>query len=220
MELALRIICCAVAGIACGYFVRAWARQLAAQRGLHYTLSPQSEHLLCTAMALPGGAVGALTSGIAAPLIALVLLCICGTVSLMDWLWRIIPNQTVLAVMGLKLLLGAAALVKLPGIPAFGTVQSLIGLFACLAVFFLPALLGHSVGAGDVKLAAAMGFLLGIHNALLGVVIMGLLVIGYMFVQRRMPLLTFLKSDIPMGPFIAAGMFTAFLGSAQIPALL
>ena len=122
------------------------------------------------------------------------------------WLCRIIPNPTVLAIFALKLLLIAGALLNIPGAPSFGLLSSLGGMVFCFLVFSAPALMGKQVGAGDIKLAAAMGFLLGFGSSLLAVPFMGLLILGCSMVQRQMPLLAFLKTDIPMGPFIAAGM--------------
>ena len=69
----------------------------------------------------------------------------------------------------------------------------------------------YALRAARHKLAAAMGFLLGFGNALLAIVVMGVLMLGYSMAQRKMPLLTFLKTDIPMGPFISAGMMFAWM---------
>ena len=133
------------------------------------------------------------------------------TVAVSDGLCRIIPNPTVLAVFSAALARIAASLLHLPGAPGFGLLSSLGGMVFCFAVFFAPGLMGKRVGAGDIKLAAAMGFLLGFGNALLAIVVMGVLMLGYSMAQRKMPLLTFLKTDIPMGPFISAGMMFAWM---------
>ena len=142
---------------------------------------------------------------------ALAVLTIGLTLAVADWLCRIIPNPTVLAVFGLKLLLMAAALLHIPGAPTFRVLSSLIGMVFCLLVFSAPGLMGKRVGAGDIKLAAAMGFLLGLQTTLIAIVIMGVLMLGYSVFQRKMPLLVFLKTDIPMGPFLAAGMLLAWM---------
>ena len=216
MELVIRILICALGGLGCGLVSRCWAERLQAERGLAPAMPTRSERMLNAAMAVPGGALGALTMGTAQPAVGLALLTICGTVSLTDWTHRIIPNQAVLALLGLKLLslLPAAAGVK--GVPAFGLVSSLIGLVGCFLVFLLPGFFGKQVGAGDVKLAAAVGFLLGLRGALLAIIVMGLLVLGYSMVQKRMPILKFLKTNIPMGPFIAAGALVSFLGAGYL----
>ena len=105
----------------------------------------------------------------------------------------------------------AAALLHIPGAPTFRVLSSLIGMVFCLLVFSAPGLMGKRVGAGDIKLAAAMGFLLELQTTLIAIVVMGVLMLGYSVFQRKMPLLVFLKTDIPMGPFLAAGMLLAWM---------
>lgn len=64
-----------------------------------------------------------------------------------------------------------------------GFLQAVIGLFAGLAIFFLPFAMG-GMGAGDVKLMGAIGALMGwqfsvmtaIYSALVG----GMMVLGYL----------------------------------------
>ena len=213
MTLILRILVFSLAGAACGLVARAWISRLQLRRDLPHGLSRRGEWLLAGATAVSGGVLGGLTTGSAYPACGLLLLCICGAVTVMDWTSRIIPNQTVLALLGLKLLTALPAFARVPGFPPFQPLQSLIGLGACFLLFCLPGFFGRHVGAGDIKLAAAMGFLLGLNHALLAVIIMGLLVVGYSLVQNRMPMLKFLKTNIPMGPFITVGMFTAYAGA-------
>ena len=130
-------------------------------------------------------------------------------VAVSDWLCSIIPNPTVLTVLGLKIVLIAAALLHLPSAPSFDVLSALGGMAFCFLVFSAPSLMGKRIGAGDIKLAAAMGFLLGFGDSLLAIFFMGLLMLAYCVFQRKMPLLAFLKSNITMGPFIAAGMMIA-----------
>ncbi len=207
----LRMICFALIGAACGAGAAVWIGRLQDARGLKHTLGKRAAGLVTLIAALVSAAVGAATTGLVLRVCTVALLLICIAVSVMDWDYRIIPNQTVLAVLGLKLLLAVGGLTGLPGVPSFGLADALLGFGACFLVFALPGMFGKRVGAGDIKLAAAMGFLLGIQNALLSIVIMGALILGYALVQRRIPVVKFLKTDIPMGPFLTAGMFTAFL---------
>lgn len=215
-QLVGRIIACAVGGVLAALVSRCWVQRLQRQRELEYFLSRRTELLLLAAMALLGAVIGGVTHGLAAPILALALLTVCLTASVIDWTYRLIPNQTVLAVLGLKAALCVLALLRIPGLPPVNLIQSFVGLVVCFAAFFLPGLFGKAVGAGDVKLAAALGFFLGFDHALLGIVIMGLLVLAYMLVQRRVPIVRFLKTNIPMGPFITAGMFLAFLRTAPM----
>ena len=211
-----RIVCCGLAGAGCTYVSRLWIKKLQAQRGLSYDLSRKSELLLLAAMTLSGAAAGALSDQVHTLFCAMALLIIGATVSVIDSSHRIIPNPTVLAVILLKLISGIPVLSGPTSNPPLEVGRSLAGLAACFAIFALPGLFGKNVGAGDIKLAAAMGFLLGIDKALLGIALMGLLVLAYTLYQNQLPFLNFIKSSIPMGPFIAAGMFAAYIGADYI----
>ncbi len=211
MQTGIRILMGAAVGALCGWASLFWAGRLLQNRGREERLGETVQKLLVIASGLCGGFIGYCAGGWLPGLFALALLTVALTVGVSDWLCRVIPNPTVLAIFGVKLLLIGLSLLKLPGLPTFSLLSSLGGMVFCFALFFAPGLLGKQVGAGDIKLAAAMGFLLGFSNGLLAVVIMGLLVIAYSLAQRQMPLLAFLKTDIPMGPFIAAGMVAAYL---------
>ena len=206
MQTAIWILFGAALGAGCGCGALHWSYQLLRSRKWQESLPCLAERLLIVAAALCGGVIGFCTGGWLPMVSALAVLFVGIAVAVSDWLCRIIPNPTVLAIFALKLLLIAGALLNIPGAPSFGLLSSLGGMVFCFLVFSAPALMGKQVGAGDIKLAAAMGFLLGFGSSLLAVTFMGLLILGYSMVQRQMPLLAFLKTDIPMGPFIAAGM--------------
>ena len=206
MQTAIWILLGAALGAAGGYGSLRWSHRMLQTREREERVSPSAQRWLILFAAVCGGGIGYCTGSVIPLLAALAVLVIGLAVTVCDWMCRIIPNDTVLAVMALKVVLVLAALVKLPGAPPMALLSSLGGLAFCFAVFFAPGLFGKQVGAGDVKLAAAMGFLLGFSNALFAVVIMGVLMLGYSMVQRKMPILMFLQSNIPMGPFIAGGM--------------
>ena len=213
----IRILACALLGVGAGVLGVYFAKLLLKQRGLEYSLSKKTERITVCLMALPGGAIGAFCGGYVLPICGLCLLCICVTVSLTDFTNRIIPNQGVLALLLLSLAFGIPSMCGVKGFPEFDVVQSLIGLAVCFVVFSLPGLFGKKVGAGDIKLAAAMGFCLGINYALLAIAVMGMMVILYGMLQRRLPIMGFLKTQIPMAPFITVGCMAAFiLSGAQI----
>ena len=111
-----------------------------------------------------------------------------------------IPNELVLAILIL------AAVFGFTGAIVFNIWQSLLGMVVCFVIFFLPSLFGKQVGAGDIKLAAAMGFALGLTGGLYAVAGMGTLVLLYVLIDRRMPLPQRLKTMIPMGPFLAVSL--------------
>ena len=211
MQTVIRILLSAALGAGCGRGGLLWARRLLRTRQREEWLSPSLQICLTLAAALCGGIIGFFIRGWLPLLAALALLTIGLTVAVADGLCRLIPNPTVLAVFAVKVLLAAAALLHLPGAPPVGLLSALGGMGFCFVIFSAPGLMGKRVGAGDIKLAAAMGFLLGFGSALLAMVVMGALMFGYSMVQRKMPLLTFLKTDIPMGPFIAAGMLMAWM---------
>ena len=211
MQIAIWILLGAALGAGCGWGALFWARRMLENRRRKGRLLTSLELILVIASALWGGITGFCAGGWLPMATALAILTISVAVLVSDGLCRIIPNPTVLAVFALKLFLITAALLKIPGAQPFELLSALGGMVACFLVFSLPGLLGKQVGAGDIKFASAMGFLLEFSGALLAVVIMGLLVLGYSMVQRKMPLLAFLKTDIPMGPFIAAGMMLAYM---------
>ena len=210
MQTAVWLLLGTAIGTICGCGGLLWAGRMLKTRGREERFSPSARVLLPVFGAVCGGILGVFIRQVLPLAAALALLTVGIAVAVCDWLCRIIPNDTVLSVFGLKLVLMAAALVRIPGAPPLGLLSALGGLAFCFAVFFAPGLMGKRVGAGDVKLAAAMGFLLGFGNSLVAVVLMGVLMLGYSMVQNKMPLLAFLKTDIPMGPFLAAGLLMAW----------
>ena len=212
ISLIIRMICGVAGGAFAGLAARVWIRKLQNERGFEYSLTRGNEICLIGITAAIGGAAAVLTEGIGTPLCAILLLCISAVISVIDWTNRIIPNQTVLAVFGVKLLSVVCGLFEGTSLKDMELWQSLLGMLACFLVFSFPGVLGKKVGAGDVKLAAAMGFLLGTYSALLGVVIMGVMILAFSFLQNKVPVMQFFKTNIPMGPFITVGMMAAFVG--------
>lgn len=209
MQTAIWILMSAVLGAGCGCAALCWSHRMLQRRAREERVPPFAQCILVAAAAICGGAIGYYTSEWLTAASALALLTIGIAVAVSDWLCRIIPNPTVLAIFALKLLLIAGVLLNVPGAPSFSLLSALGGMVFCFLVFSAPGLMGKQVGAGDIKLAAAMGFLLGFSSALLAIAFMGFLMLGYCMFQQKMPLLQFLKTDIPMGPFIAAGMMIA-----------
>lgn len=219
LTLCIRVIGLAAVGAICSFASKVWVKNLFEKRHLQYSLSKRNNLILTLAMAFAGGAIGFFTEGFVYPILALLLLMVSGTIAISDYTQMIIPNQTVLAIFGIKFLLVFLRGLDAEHLPQISIVDSLLGLIACFVVFCLPSLMGNKVGAGDVKLAAAMGFLLGTINSLYGIVLMGLLILAYGFVQKKMPVQVFLRTNVPMGPFIAIGMMAAFTVPNIIPRL-
>lgn len=121
-------------------------------------------------------------------------------ISLIDIKHRIIPNELILGIFIIT-----AGFVLIGGMK-FNWLSSLLGMLICLVVFLLPALFKNSIGMGDVKLAAAIGFAAGLMGSLYTIVLMGtLILLASLF--RYNPTISFLKTMLPMGPFI----MTAFM---------
>ena len=183
------------------------------RRGLTEDLSKTGRMISYLVLVLSGTAVGITVDGIFASVCAIAFIVICNIAAAMDIKFRIIPNEAIISLFALKLITLLSHLTGFSQLIAFDIMQSLLGLIICFAVFTIPGFLGKTVGAGDVKFASAMGFFLGIRYALLGIVLMGLIIIGFSIIQRKVPFLTYLKTAIPIGPFISLGMCFVLIGA-------
>ncbi len=182
-------------------------------------LKQKKENLIIHTLlsALLGAGIGASFGISLQALFVFLLLLIGNIVSTSDIACRIIPNETVLAILLIKLLFGVTALLKPGAMPSWNPLLSLAGFAVMTLIFLLPALKGGKVGAGDIKLAMAVGFSSELMPGLLAVVFMGVLVLVYGFVQKRipvlgrLPLIDFMKTSFPMGPFLCAAQIGAML---------
>lgn len=126
------------------------------------------------------------------------------SLSVVDGCIRRIPNELLLALMVLRLIaimVSGQFSVLLP---------SLAGLAVGLVMFMVPSRLGVTIGWGDVKLAAVMGFCLGIAGLFQAVIIMGITMAIYalvLVISRRGSL----KSRVAMGPPLSLGMLVTLL---------
>ena len=127
-------------------------------------------------------------------------ICLCWQAALFDAKYRRIPNSTVLG------LLAVGALSCFAGYTNAGFFSCVAGFLLSGALFIVPFAFGKNIGAGDVKLAAAIGFCTGLVGSLNVIVIMGLLIL-FFSMARRGNFWAAMHSNIPMGPFVA----TAFL---------
>lgn len=206
------------AGLLCRPLCLAMERRLAASRGREYPTTRLTEWIAAGFTALCCGALPLLFSQPLQGLMVFCLLLPAVSAAMLDIRLRIIPNDLVLAILILRLVFGLPALLGVPGFPEFRLWNSLLGLVVAFVVFLLPSFTGKQVGAGDLKLAAAMGFCLGWQGALVAIVLMGLLVLSYAMATPRMPFLAALKTSIPMGPFLSGGMIAVLL-LGQLPTL-
>ncbi len=133
-------------------------------------------------------------------------------VAAVDIRWRIVPNRLVLPLTGV-LLIAAAASAILDAQP-LRIGGALLGAAAMFAVYLAPAVLTRrAMGMGDVKLALAIGTVLGAsgwQTWLLGVLagfIAGAVIGLVMLLARRATL----RSRIPYAPAMLAGAMLVLL---------
>ncbi len=170
------------------------------QRGIDGQMPRRHFWILLSALAVVGGVIGWRAGFTLRGAYLVLLLFVAACAFYIDARNRIIPNELVLAILVL------AAAFGLTGQIPFQIGSSLLGLAACFVLFFLPSVFGRSIGAGDVKLAAAMGFALGLTGSLYAIVGMGVLVLGYVLVSSNLHFSERLKQTIPMGPFLTVAL--------------
>lgn len=202
----IRILSGAAAGLFCSSVSFFLADRLLRRRGRELQARKSEIRLFPLCLALCGSAVVLICGFSVKSLYYFIMLLIGGTVSITDMHFRIIPNDMLIALFVTALAFGIPRLFGFESFPEFSLKSSLLGLAVCFAIFMLPAALSKKVGAGDVKLAAVMGFALGLHNSLFAIVIMGVFVLAFTLLQRRTPGAGIFRTMIPMGPFIAASM--------------
>ncbi len=170
------------------------------QRGIDGQMPRRHFWILLSALAVVGGVIGWRAGFTLRGAYLVLLLFVAACAFYIDARNRIIPNELVLAILVL------AAAFGLTGQIPFQIGSSLLGLAACFVLFFLPSVFGRSIGAGDVKLAAAMGFALGLTGSLYAIVGMGVLVLGYVLLSSNLRFSERLKQTIPMGPFLTVAL--------------
>jgi leader peptidase (prepilin peptidase)/N-methyltransferase len=117
---------------------------------------------------------------------------------------RVLPNRIVIPATVVALLLHIA-------LAPSAAPEWILATFGAALVFFIPASLRPgALGMGDVKLAMLLGALLG--RAVVGALAVGLFAAGafallLVLVRGR----SALKTDIPLGPFLALGALVALL---------
>ncbi len=206
----VKLILSLLVGAAGGFAVPQLAQGLidfkAAQKNREYPPQPKYLALWCKLLCAASSMIGlGACAWFDAPWHLLVMawaLWILGMVILLvDIRIRLIANETVLAllVLGLVFRLITAGFAGLP--------NSLLTMIGIMAVWlFLCKFMGFgSVGAGDVKLCGAIGFLFGYPAVATPILVMAITMLGYIgigLLTRRINL----KSFFPMAPFLVLGM--------------
>lgn len=204
-QVLLPVLVGAVLGAVLAVPVRLICAFLLKQRGLNPEMEPKHFIILLASLVLTGGVIGWRAGFSFHALYLVFILVVAACTFYIDAKHRVIPNELVLAILVLSAVFGFTGAIP------FQIWQSLLGFAACFVIFFLPGLFGKNVGAGDVKLAAAMGFALGLTGSLYAVACMGLLVLAYVMLNTRVPFLQRFKEMIPMGPFLALALVVVLL---------
>jgi len=193
----------ALAGLLLG-----WLAWLAAARYRRASVPAGGAALPLAAMTLWGGWAGAQAASPAVALSALVVSALLLCIALVDLKTRRIPDALTLALL-------AWAGVQGLGLGRPGWAAAGLGLAAAGALFLLLYLLGRgALGLGDVKLAAALGALLGfpavLAGLLAGVLLGGLAAAGLLLTGRAGR-----RDSFAYGPCLALGawlIYTRLLG--------
>lgn len=128
----------------------------------------------------------------------MILFLVCLSIGIIDYHIRKIPNPLLLL-----LLISKTVFLVFRHDPKEWMMAG-IGLIAGFVLFLLPSYLKINIGGGDIKLAAVLGFYLGIFSLFQTVVIMavGLAILGgFLLITKKGNL----KSTAAMGPFISMG---------------
>lgn len=122
--------------------------------------------------------------------------------SLADIKYRLIPNLAVLGIVIIHVLwLFVPSLYGVEPEIGKSLLYSAIGLAVGFAVFFGGTLMtGGKVGMGDVKLAMAIGFMLGWHRLIIAIALSGVVMLPFLFTIPGMNLKERFKQLIPFGP--------------------
>ena len=200
MQVVLPVIYGAALGAVLAIPARLLSQFLFKQRGIEQIMERLHFIILLVGMALLGGVIGWRAGVTFRGLYLLLLLFVSACVFYIDAVRRIIPNELVLSILVLAAAFGFSGAIR------FQIWQSLLGLVVCFVIFFLPSLFGKAVGAGDVKLAAAMGFALGLMGSLYAIAGMGALVLLFLLLDQRLPFAEKLKQMVPMGPSLALSL--------------
>lgn len=204
--LAIKIVAGALIGtvlkIPCDYIERI----LLSRRNIVYGHSKNENIIFHLIMAVMGDVILWKQDFSFMAIYSFLILMICEVIAVIDLHHRIIPNDLILSMIIIRIIFNIPNVLGMKGFPEFSILYSVIGLVAGFVIFAFPALLSKSVGAGDIKLAASVGFCLGIMNLLYAIILMGICVLVYTVIQSRMMIQTMLHNMIPMGPFIAVAM--------------
>lgn len=198
-------------------------------------ISGKKKHLLNAAayatLAVMGALIMLLSPGDINIVHCFLLLFYLSMASSIDFKYRRIPDELHLYIVVTTVILCIPSYLDIDGFVKINIVSSLLGAVVSFLLFCIPGFTGKSVGGADIKLAAALGFVLGLKDALICFALMGVIVIAYEILSAATQLKTaalmtgekegedsryisidrMLKDNIPMGPPLALGAMAIIL---------
>lgn len=130
-------------------------------------------------------------------------------VAAVDALLRRIPNAILLGMMFLHIINIGVGILQ--GADAMDSIMtSITGLLFGYIIFLLPGIFKMSIGAGDVKYSAVIGFMMGFANYAEAMVVMAVAVLVF-YLYLKITNTGNAKTAAPMGPFLSIGAFVAIL---------
>ena len=211
MSFVIRIVITSILGFVVSYLSKKLIPVILNKRNRVINITKNEDNILSIIGWVIGGLIGFKYDGLAMISYTLLLLGLSIMIGVIDFHERIIPNELWQSIIILKLIYCIPSLFGIKGFETLNLLESIIGYVVLFIIFLTPSLFKKNVGAGDIKLAAAIGFSFGIYNALCAVIFMGLMIIAYTTIKKDVPFLKTLESMIPMGPFIVSGMMGVLL---------
>lgn len=143
--------------------------------------------------------------------------CLAFDVASIDVMIRRIPNATLLGMIliqitdiVMKINFKVDAETGMKADPINIVLISLIGMVVAFIVFDVPARFKLSVGMGDVKYSAVIGFMVGFYNYTEAMAVMAAVLLVY-YLYLKITSSGNLKTPAPMAPFLSIGAFVTML---------
>jgi leader peptidase (prepilin peptidase)/N-methyltransferase len=122
----------------------------------------------------------------------------------LDWKEKIIPNTTILIMIGCWICLSAVEIFAAGTAVKSVLLYSASGAAVGAILWIIALILKNALGMGDVKLIFSLGLLYGFEDTysilLFSIILMALVSIGLIIAKKATR-----KSSIPMAPFILVG---------------
>jgi len=124
---------------------------------------------------------------------------------------KVIPNQGILMLLGIRFLLMVGDVIAYPQVWLAILISFGAGMLGGGLLFFLPALFSkNAIGMGDVKMVAVMGFYLGFQVLMSDLAVTLTLTVMVGLILLLLNRKSF-KSELPFAPFAAVGTIVTLL---------